>query len=250
MDKIIVIVGPTATGKTKLGIELAKEFNGEIINADAYQVYKHLDIATAKPTLEEQATAKHHLIDIKEINERYSAYEFMNDARNKISEISKENKLPIIVGGSGFFLQSMLGDRVLAKNNEEVPKKANVQYRKFNALIIGLNFSKREGLYTQINSRVDEMIEKGLENEVNFLYDQTQLEVQSAHAIGYSQFKDYFNNQKDLKNVLELIKRDSRHYAKRQITFFKNQFSDIHWFNVEDNNYLEIKQLVKKFISV
>jgi tRNA dimethylallyltransferase len=173
----------------------------------------------------------------------------MHDARTKISELIANNITPIIVGGSGFFIQTLLGDRVLSIGNEEVPEKPSIDNRIYKAKIIGLNFENREILYERINSRVDLMLKEGMLDEVNYLYNTTKLQTQSSHAIGYSQFIPYFNGEQDLERTIELIKRDSRHFAKRQITFFSNQFNDIQWFDPSKNPDNDIKKLINDFLK-
>lgn len=246
MKKIIVILGPTASGKTSLGIKLSKKLNGEIVSADAFQIYRRMDIGTAKPTLAEQHQAVHHMIDIKDPREKYSAYQFMLDSRAVIDKIINKGKRPIIVGGSGFFLQTLLGDRQLStSDNPDVDPKASIDNRIYDAFLIGLDM-RRDLLYQRIDQRVDQMIKNGLVDEAEKIVD-IPGELPSKRAIGYREFVDYFYGNKTLSDTIDDIKKDSRHYAKRQMTFFRNQFKDIFWFDAlelaknEQKVYIELK---------
>lgn len=291
MKKILVIVGPTAVGKTSFGIKCANEFNGEIISGDSIQIYKGLDIGSGKATKQELAIAKHHLIDIKEPNETYSVKEFQELSRLKIDEITDLNKLPIIVGGTGLYIKACLYDytfldedekdnEYLELSNEQIydilkqkdPKaleKIHINNRRrlvralnivekhatgisqikdkqehkciYDALIIGLTNS-REELYKGIDKRVDKMIEDGLVEEIKSLLDKgINFSNQSMQAIGYKEFKEYFENKKSLEECVELIKRNSHHFAKRQYTFFNNQLN-VKWFDNINEALNEVQQ--------
>lgn len=277
MRDIIVIVGPTGVGKTKLSIEIAKRLDGEVINGDSVSIFKRLNIASAKPTIEEREGIKHHLIDIKNIDEDYSVYDYQNDAREKINEINSKNKRVIIVGGTGLYIKAALYNykftkgttyntydnlsneqlyskikaldnnieihknnrkrlvRVLNKleNNEEISNdKDNLLYP---VKIIGLT-TDRSTLYERINQRVDNMIKNGLLDEIDSLKDSYKTSRILNSAIGYKEFYDYLENSKSLEDVIEEIKKNSRHYAKRQYTFFNNQMK-VAWFDVDFNNF-------------
>jgi tRNA dimethylallyltransferase len=275
MEDIIVIVGPTGVGKTKLSIELAKKLNGEIINADSVSIYKKLNIGSAKPTKEEQQEAVHHLIDIKDIDEEYSVFDYQKDARRKIEEINKKNKRIIIVGGTGLYIKAALYDykfregttyykyedlsneeiltkiksinkdidihpnnrkrlvRMLNKleNNEEITNDKNKVL--YPIKIIGLT-TNRENLYKRINKRVDNMIKDGLLEEIDSLKDYYKSSRILNSAIGYKEFKDF--NKDNLEQILENIKKNSRHYAKRQYTFFLHQM-DVTWLSTDFDNF-------------
>ncbi len=277
MKDIIVIIGPTGIGKTKLSIELAKKLNGEIINGDSVSIYKRLNIGSAKPTIKEQQEAPHHLIDIKDIDEEYSVFDYQLDARKKIKEIEAKNKRVIIVGGTGLYIKATLYDykfttgtknneyenlsneeiltkikslnkeidihvnnrqrlvRILNKlgNNEEISN--NKDKLLYNIKIIGLT-TTRDILYERINKRVDLMIKNNLLNEINSLKDYYKTSKILNSAIGYKEFYDYLFNNKDLSLVINEIKKNSRHYAKRQYTFFNHQMN-VKWFDVDFNNF-------------
>ena len=200
MNKIIVIVGPTGIGKTKLSVELAKRIDAEIINGDSVSIYKDLNIGSAKPSIEERCGIVHHMIDICDINDEYNVYNYQSDGRKVIEDIKSRNKNIIIVGGTGLYIKGY-------------------------------------------------MINNGLLDEVNNLkkYYSTSRILNSA--IGYKEF----NMNLDIDDTVELIKKNSRHYAKRQYTFFKHQF-DIKWFNVDFNNFNntidEVYEYIKNFYFI
>ena len=289
MDDIIVIVGPTGVGKTKLSIELAKKLNAEIINGDSVAIYKNLDIGSAKPTIEERENIPHHLIDVREVEEEYSVFDYQKDVRNLIKEISSIGKRIIIVGGTGLYIKAALYDytfkegttyneysnltnkelhekissfqkediphinnrkrlvRLLNKyeNNEEITN--NKDKKLYPIKVIGLTTS-RDYLYERINKRVDIMLENGLLEEVTNLKDRYKNSRILNSGIGYKEFYDYFFNNKELNDVVEQIKLDSRRYAKRQYTFFKHQF-DTNWFDVNFNDFSKTIEEVYNFIQ-
>ena len=290
MKDIIVIVGPTGIGKTKLSISLAKIYDAEIINGDSVSIYKKLDIGSAKPTVEEMDGVVHHLIDIKNLDEDYSIYDYQKDVREKIDEITKRGKRVIIVGGSGLYLKAALYDYRFDCNtsnnlyedltNEEILSKIkridnnidiHINNRKrlvrtlnkleseeeitnnkdiclYPVKIIGLTTS-RDILYDRINKRVDFMINNGLVDEVLSLKcDYNNSRVLNT-AIGYKEFYDYLYNNKSLSEVILEIKKNSRHFAKRQYTFFNHQMN-VEWFSVNFNNFsktiAEVENYIKK----
>lgn len=286
MNKLIVITGPTGIGKTKLSIELAKKLNAEIINADSVAIYKKLNIASAKVTKEEMENIPHHLIDIKEPTEEYSVYNFQIDVRNKIKEITSRNKNIIIVGGTGLYIKAALYDYNFSKeeqtdkydnlsneilyqlvkdkyptedihiNNKQrmirllkKEKQHNNQKNKllYPSIFIGLTTS-RENLYKIINSRVDKMFENNLLEEINYLRDFYNDSRILKSAIGYKEFINYFINIKTIEEVKEEIKLNSRRFAKRQYTFFNNQFN-IKWFESNLNNFTKTTEEVLNYIK-
>ena len=290
--KIIVVVGPTAVGKTALGIELAKRFNGEIISGDSQQVYRHLDIGTAKATLEEQAEAPHHLIDVREVDEAYSAYDFVKEASAAIEDITSRGKLPIIVGGTGLYLQSLLEgyhlggqvnqEEVLAYRQEleqladavlfdkiveqgiEIPElnrrrairalelatfgqDLENKETPYEALLIGLN-DDRQVLYERINHRVDVMVEKGIFDEAKWLYDNHR-DVQAARAIGYKELFPYFAGQASLEESVDKLKQNTRRFAKRQLTWFRNRMAVSFYMVSESDVKKQINKAVQDFLA-
>ena len=276
MEDIVVIVGPTGVGKTKLSVELAKKINAEIINADSMQVYKDLNIGTAKIKEEEKEKIPHHLFDIKEVNELYTIYDYQKDCRNKITEILNKGKKVILVGGSGLYIRAALYDYNLQEetkqntfdnlSNEELMKQVleidsnteiHINNRKrlvrflnktlnneeittnskpiYKFKIIGLT-TNRENLYEIINTRVDKMKEEGLVEEVQKFYNKNIFSKAITTGIGYKELYKYFSGEISLEEALELIKRNSRRYAKRQYTFFNNQFN-VKWFETNYKNF-------------
>lgn len=266
--KVVVIVGPTAVGKTALGISLAKAFNGEIISGDSQQVYRQLDLGTAKATREEQEEAVHHLIDIREVTESYSAYDFVQDAQKAISDIISRGKLPIIVGGTGLYLQSLLEGYHLGGQVDQEAVKAYRQELEqlsdqevyelltmksitieqlnrrrairalelsqfagelenaktaYEPLIVGLN-DDRQVIYDRINQRVDRMLEAGLLEEAKWLYDNYS-SAQASRGIGYKELFPYFAGEMTLTEASEQLKQNTRRFAKRQLTWFRNRMA-------------------------
>ena len=274
---IIVITGPTAVGKTKLSIQLAKKYNAEIINSDSVQIYRKMDIASAKVTEEEKEGIPHHLIDIKDYNENYTVYDYQIDARKTIDELKKQNKNIIIVGGTGLYIKALLYDYRFNKEeknndyedltNEElynkiinINKESNVDKNNKRRLIrelinlennadntsgdkllyddvyfIGLT-TDRDYLYERINNRVDVMINNGLIDEAKYFYNLDKNAKSLKTVIGYKELFKYFDNEISYEDAIDLIKKNSRHYAKRQYTWFNNKM-DIKWFDVDFNNF-------------
>lgn len=308
-DKIIIIVGPTAVGKTALSIELAKEFNGEIISGDSMQVYKKLDIGTAKVTNEEAEDIPHYLIDVKEVNDDYSAADFKKEAKSIIKSITKRGKIPIIVGGTGLYIESLIynvshggkadpdfefrnemealandkgRELVWDRLNKIDPKAAgkihpNNLVRVIRALevhhvtgelfstyqkerddkeliyepyIIGLN-TDRELLYERINKRVDLMMEDGLLVETKWLMEYANPYAQSTKGIGYAELINYFNEQISLEYAIDSIKQNSRQYAKRQLTWFRNRTPVTKWYDLVQkiDGIDQVKKDVRQFLK-
>ncbi|MBP3909297.1 MAG: tRNA (adenosine(37)-N6)-dimethylallyltransferase MiaA [Turicibacter sp.] len=299
---VLCIVGPTAVGKTKMSIELAKQLNGEIISGDSMQIYRGMDIGTAKATMDERQGIPHHLIDEKNPDEAYSVAAFQQTVRAKMEEIKSRGKLPIIVGGTGLYIKSVLYDYEFAGeseskevdeakyghlSNEElhaklaavdeagakdihpnnrkrviraleiyetsgVKKSEMIEKQEhkmiYDACLIGLT-DDRTVLYDRINKRVDVMYETGLVEEVKALFDEgIPAESQSIRAIGYKELYDYFKGFISLEESKELIKRNSRRYAKRQYTWFNNQM-DVTWFKVDVQHFDKTVQEVLTYVQ-
>lgn len=283
VKKVLVIIGPTGVGKTALGIELADGFQGEIISGDAMQIYEKLDIGTAKATPEEQSQAVHHLINTRAFTESYSAADFQQEGREAITQVIEQEKLPIVVGGTGLYIQSLLYDfqlgekevslkqrqyyeeyaqkygnehlwHILQKKDPLAARKIHANNRKkvvralevmettgysimapkkqpkalYDYYLIGLQ-TDRQLLYQRINQRVDEMLANGLLEEAALLYQHRQ--VQAAQGIGYKEFFPYFSGEESLETAVEKVKQNSRRYAKRQLTWFKNR-TDANWYDL------------------
>ncbi|HGH7178722.1 tRNA (adenosine(37)-N6)-dimethylallyltransferase MiaA [Bacillus cereus] len=288
-EKVAVIIGPTAVGKTKLSIDLAKALNGEVISGDSMQIYRTMDIGTAKVTKEEMDGIPHYMVDIKDPEDSFSVAEFQERVRKHIREITERGKLPIIVGGTGLYIQSVLfdyqftddaGDVIYREQMEKLALERGVEYvhkklqevdpesaerihannvrRVIRALeifhttgekmseqiekqekellydvsLIGLTMD-RAMLYDRINLRVDLMMEQGLLEEVEGLYNRGVRDCQSIQAIGYKEIYDYFENRVSLEEAVSQLKTNSRRYAKRQLTWFRNKM-DVTWFDVTD----------------
>ena len=299
MKKVIVITGPTAVGKTKLSIEIAKRLQTDIINGDAYQIYQKMNIGTAKPTDDEKQGVIHHYMDFLDSSKTYSIAEFQKGVRECIDDLTSKNKVPLIVGGSGLYIDSVIKNyqfleekrsneqskydsltneelhQVLANLDPDKASEIHPNNRKrvlraielissnvdntsrskknelvYDALIIFLN-DNRESLYDRINKRVDKMLADGLIEEVKNIginnYSMT-----SKVAIGYKEVIQYLNNEIDYNEMVELIKKNSRHYAKRQFTWFKNKDNcQVVNINLEDFNKTidEVYNLITVFLS-
>lgn len=281
MERVYVVAGPTGVGKTEFSIKLAQTLDGEIINGDAYQIYRGLNIGTAKITEEEMQGIPHHLFDILEPTEEFSVADYQKIAREKIAEVISRGKVPIIVGGSGYYLKTILYDYKFEKqemkdfsmfSNEELYHKLqqidgeraailhhNNRIRVeralqsadsfvpigdilYDAKVIAITMDRSE-LYDRINHRVDIMIENGLLNEIKSLNNQgITFDMQSMKAIGYKEFKEYFEGEIPLERAIELVKRNSRRYAKKQYTWFRNQM-DVIWVEKSDLDNLDISVL-------
>ena len=288
MEKVIVIVGPTGVGKTKLSIELAKKMNGEIINADSMQVYRGLDIGTAKIKEKEKEGIPHHLFDICDVNDLYTIYNYQKDARKIISEIISRGHTPIMVGGSGLYIKACLYDYKLTNEefhsefndmtNEEIlleikkhhetdihvnnrkrlvrelnkiknntVYESNIMKPLYDIEIIGLT-TEREKLYDIINKRVDKMLNDGLVEEVKAFYDKKINSKAIMTGIGYKELYKYFDKEISLSDSIELIKKNSRNFAKRQYTFFLHQMN-VKWFNVCFDNFKDTVNEVYTYLS-
>ena len=289
--KIITVVGPTASGKTSLSIKICKDFNGEIISADSMQIYKDMDIATAKPDLVEMDGVTHHLMGFLEPDKTYSVAQFVHDAKEAAITISSEGKTPVVAGGTGLYVDNLVDGTVFTDgetdlrlrselferyNNEgievlleELGKIDRESYEKlslqinpkriiralevyystgitqteqnklsksqesvFNATQIALDFRDREVLYQRINERVDIMLEKGLLDEAREFYNNSFSNT-AVQAIGYKELKPYLDGEVSLEFAIESLKRSTRRYAKRQLTWFRRN-PDIRWFFVDD----------------
>ena len=301
---VIVIVGQTCSGKTTLSLKLSQLIPAEIISADSRQFYKHLAIGTAKPLKEQLQKVPHHLIDFLDPLENYDVSLFENDAEKIINEILKENKIPIVVGGSGLYVKALIdgifdtdvkneeyrkellqkrkefGDeflynelkkvdpesasKMLAQNWKRVMRALEVfhttgepiwkhyqkQYahkeKKYLFKQFGLNWD-RKILYKNIDNRVDEMIEAGFVEEVkNILEKGYDKNLNSLNTVGYKEIVQHLEGEISLERTIELIKRNTRHYAKRQLTWFRKD-ERIHWFDI--NNISELDQIAKKIIQ-
>lgn len=227
---IYVITGPTCVGKTKLSVMLAKKKNAIILNADSMQVYKELNIGVAKIKEEEKEGIEHFLFDIKSVQEEFNAYLYQKMGRELLEEYNDRNI--IIVGGTGLYIKALLYDYTFDGNeNKNKPL--------YDFVVIGLTRS-RKTLYEMIDKRVDIMMEEGLLEEAKSLYDQNIRTRGVMTAIGYKELYEYFDNKVSLEEAIDKIKQNSRRYAKRQYTFFNNQFSNINWFNIEEVSFEEI----------
>lgn len=289
MKNIIVITGPTGVGKTKMSIELAKRMDAEIINADSMQVYKDLNIGTAKITEEEKEGIPHHLFDIVEPTNMYTVYDYQKDARDIINDVLSRGKKVIIVGGTGLYIKALLYDYKFIKedktydfskmSNEEILDKINsynldinlhINNRKrlervltklynnnmqtektdtvlYDFVAIGLT-TTRDNLYKIIDNRVDKMIEDGLIDEVEELYKKNIHSKAINTGIGYKELYKYFDKEISLDEAISLIKKNSRHYAKRQYTFFNNQMN-IKWFNTNYEDFSLTVEEVYNYIK-
>ncbi|CAD2076268.1 tRNA dimethylallyltransferase [Jeotgalicoccus aerolatus] len=277
-SKLLILVGPTAIGKTALSIKIAKEFNAEIISGDSMQVYKGMDIGTGKITAEEMDGVPHHLIDILNPDETFSVSDFQNQVKALVKDIESRNKRVLIAGGTGHYIKALIDgyqfndedqedierlthefekysqeelyskllkiqpDTDIHPNNKKrivrqlvkekldiTEKKAYTQKKEYDTFLVGLS-ADRSVIYDRINQRVAEMFDSGLLEEVAALQKEG-LSKTAAQAIGYKEFLPYFKGEAALTDVMERIQAHSRQYAKRQLTFFRNQL-DVHWYDI------------------
>lgn len=294
---VVAVVGPTASGKTALSVELALRLNGEIISADSMQIYKHMDIATAKPLDAEKKGVPHHLMDFLDPSEDFSVARFCALSKPLITEIRDRGKLPIIAGGTGLYVDSLLGNVSFAQTDSDPALRESLQkeldavgidamldqirsfdpdsadrlsvgrnpkrilrcievYRlsgmtqtqlnlsqtaapsPYKAIKIGLTASDREFLYERINRRVDLMLTSGLLDEARAFYDSPYGTTANA-AIGYKELLPYLRGDLSLDECVENLKRATRRYAKRQLTWFRRDPS-IHWFEIDRMSFDEI----------
>lgn len=300
---LIVLTGPTAVGKTELSIKLAKLVNGEIISADSMQVYRHMDIGTAKITHDEMQGIKHYLIDILEPDEEFNIVLFQSLAKQAMKEIYEKGKIPILVGGTGFYIQSVLYDIDFAETkpdnsyrnelehlanekgayylHEQLKKIDPVSAEKIHAnnikrVIRALEFYKQTGkkisehnemeqkkespynfayfvltqnrkvLYERIDKRVDNMVKHGLIQEVQSLYEKGyQKNLVSMQGLGYKEILSYLEGNCTLEEAVYILKRDTRHFAKRQITWFKRE-KEVTWLDKQNKTEDEILALLEQ----
>lgn len=292
MSKIILIVGPTGTGKTTLSIKLAKKYDAVILNADSTQVYTEPLIATAKIKEHEKEGIEHYLFDSVSLNDDYTLYDYQKDGRRLLDRFISENKNVIIVGGSGLYVKALLYNYVLEDkkeinidfseySNEELKNKVlaldpesdihvnnrqrlegflkhyyetgkvikkteEINNKLYNFISIGLK-SDRETLYKMLDKRVDSMFNEGLLDEAERLYKMNLKNY--TNIIGYKELNEYFNGNISLDEAKELIKRNTRRYAKRQFTWFNNQMKDIKWFNVNYDNFYDTIKEVENYLG-
>ena len=221
---IYVVVGPTGVGKTKLSVMLAKKLDAVVFNADSMQVYKELNIGTAKIKKEEMEGVPHYLFDIVSISDEFNAFKYQQMGRQLLDKFNDKNI--VIVGGPGLYIKALLYDYTFDEN-----EKRNKKLYDFK--IIGLT-RDRTNLYQIINDRVDQMISNGLIEEAKSLFIKNYDKRALNTAIGYKELFSYFKGDLRKEEATEKIKQNSRHYAKRQYTFFNNQFNNIKWYNVDD----------------
>jgi tRNA dimethylallyltransferase len=302
MEKLIIILGPTGVGKTGFAIKLAQIFNGEIVGADSMQIYKYMNIGTAKPEPAETALVPHHLIDFLDPGEEFDAGQYIKEADKAIKKIISSNKIPIVAGGTGLYIKALqnglfrsepISKEILARLKQELEqkgsqslyqqlkecdpialekihpndsfriiralevfirsgqkisdyqKKHQFKKRRYESLKIGL-YLDREELYERINNRVDLMISNGLLNEVVSLVEKGySFRLKSMRSIGYKHMCMFINNEVDFDEAVQLLKRDSRRYAKRQFTWFGKD-PDIVWLKPWEIEQAE--QLIKENI--
>ncbi|MBQ2795274.1 MAG: tRNA (adenosine(37)-N6)-dimethylallyltransferase MiaA [Oscillospiraceae bacterium] len=282
---VVAVIGPTASGKTGLAVKIAKEFNGEVISADSMQIYSELCIGTAKPTKEEMEGIKHHLVGHKSIDEEYSVVDYVEEAKKAISDVFSRGKLPVLCGGTGLYVDSLLSGtefseiksdpqvrknlfeyiekngcealynklmeidpecaqkthpnnvirvvramevfEITGKTISEHQKNSHPKPSEYNVCYIGTTFADREKLYARIEQRIDEMLDEGVEEEAQFLFEHAGT-CTAAQAIGYKEFYPYFKNEMSREEAVSVLKKETRHYAKRQLTWFRRN-KDINW---------------------
>ncbi len=307
---LIAVIGPTASGKTGLAVEIAKQFNGEVVSADSMQIYSELGIGTAKPSEKEMCGIPHHLVGFKSIDDEYSVADYVEDAKKAIADIHERGKLPVICGGTGLYVDSLLSNTEFAeiKSDPNIRKKlfkfaeengnevlfdelkkidpisaskthANNLLRVVRALevfeitgktmsehqkdshpvpsiydvcYIGTTFAERDKLYARIEERIEEMLKEGVEAEAKFLFEHNGT-CTAAQAIGYKEFYPYFRGEMSREDAVEVLKKETRHYAKRQLTWFRRN-QNINWlcrdsFLEKDELYKAAFDIIEKFLE-
>ena len=292
---IFVICGPTGAGKSALALRLAQDFSGEIINGDAYQVYRGMDIGTAKPTIDEQALVPHHLFDILDIDEPFSVADYQKRLRDIIAKRQNDHHPLFIVGGNGLYVKAALFDydfqpqkefdssiydhlnnaelhaelvkvdplsaekfhmnnrrrvlRALAIYQETGHSKSTLESQQKHQLLYPVHFigllMDRAELYEQINQRVEQMIAKGLVDEVLRLYQKYPTAKQAFQAIGYKEIISGYHQKEDLAVVVAQIKQHTRNYAKRQLIFYRTQLP-VQWYQTSQEAYDAIKSILEE----
>ena len=306
---VIAVVGPTASGKTSLSIEIAKHFSGQVVSADSMQIYEKMNIATAKPTDGEMQGIPHHLISFQPIDKKFSVAEYVTLAKECIEKIHNQGDLPVVAGGTGLYVDSLLQNIQFSKeegNNEfrneliemfdqkgaefmlealreidpQTAEKLHLNDKSriiraleiykatgktmteqkilsreeespFEVLYIGINYRDRNVLYDRINRRVDIMLENGLLDEAKDFYN-IDADKTACQAIGYKELAPYFNGEKSLEDCLESLKIETRHYAKRQLTWFRKN-ENINWVYPDDyenaeDMYKSVFVIIDKFL--
>lgn len=311
MNKGICVVGPTASGKSGLALMLAQKYDGEIVSSDSMQLYKDMNIGTAKPTQTELSLVKHHMIDILDMDEEFSVSEYVKRASRCVDDILQRARLPILCGGTGLYVDSFVNETIFCEyditeeaklavqkiydsgfeqalwdelsridpeaaanvhpsNKKRIIRALHVFYstgvtvsewnrrsvpkdKKYDFLMLGICFENREILYERINRRVDMMFEQGLLQEVEALYKRGLLSSKTAsQAIGYKEFVPYFENGASLSDVSEIIKQETRRYAKRQMTWFKRN-ENIKWIKADNltanDVFISASEYVDQFLG-
>ena len=306
MNKIpvIAVVGPTASGKTALSINIAKRFSGQVVSADSMQIYEKMNIATAKPTNDEMQGIAHHLIGFQPIDKKFSVAEYVTLAKTCIEKIYSQGDVPVIAGGTGLYVDSLLQNIQFSQEDEntEIRKELTEMFEEkgaeymlewlreidpqtaerlhlkdksriiraleiykatgktmteqkvlsktepspYNTLYIRINYRDRNVLYDRINRRVDIMVENGLLEEAKEFYN-IDSQKTACQAIGYKELAPYFNNEKTLQECLESLKIETRHYAKRQLTWFRKN-ENINWVYPDD--YENQEDMLKVFFEI
>ena len=296
MTKVVIITGLTGSGKSGLAVKIAREFNGEIISADSVQIYRGLDIGSAKEDKSIMKEIPHHLIDIKNFNETYNVGEFVEDVKTALKKVISKGKLPIIVGGTGMYVKALLegfsfgetsaneefrlkyqekakneGNEAvwhelnkinperaktvhfnnlkrviryleIETNNQELTKRESI-LKDYDLCVIGV-VADREVIYSRINKRVDQMLDMGLENEINALISQgATRDMQAFNSIGYKEWFDYFEGNQTKEKTIDLIKQHTRNYCKRQLTFLKT-INNIDLLKID-----EAEEKIRRFLN-
>lgn len=307
---VIAVVGPTASGKTALSINIAKRFSGQVVSADSMQIYEKMNIATAKPTEEEMEGIPHHLIGFQPISQKFSVAEYVKLAGSCIEKINNEGQLPVVAGGTGLYVDSLLQNIQFSQEDENTETRkeltamfdekgaefmldwlreidpetalrlhlndksriiralevykltgktlteqkllSRLEESPYRVLYIGINYRDRNVLYDRINRRVDIMVENGLLDEAKDFYN-TDPDTTACQAIGYKELAPYFNGEKTLDECLESLKIETRHYAKRQLTWFRKN-ENINWVYPDDYENTEkmleyVYSLAEKFLK-